>query len=91
LKIKPRVVQLLIENKDRAFMSQHLATIYKDVPIDFDIEKSKWGEYDREKLREFFEKLGFRSLLRRFGIIEESKDRKTTNEQKKKDSQLKLL
>lgn len=89
--IKPRIKELLIKHKDQAFLSQKLATIHKDVPIDFDLPKAKWGEYDREKLRKFFEKLGFRSLLRRFGIIEGDDNRQSTDEQKKKDEQLRLL
>jgi DNA polymerase-1 len=91
LNIKERILRLLIENKDQAFMSQHLATIHRDVPIDFSLEEARFGEYDRDKLKELFEKLGFVSLLRRFGIIDEKSDRKITEEQKKKDSQLKLL
>jgi len=91
LKIKPRIVQLLVENKDQAFLSQHLATIHKDVPINFDLEKARFGEYDKDKLKEFFEQLGFRSLLRRFGIIDEPPVRKSSDTQSKKDDQLKLL
>lgn len=90
-KIKPRILQLLIENKDQAFLSQKLATIDQDVPVEFRLDDARWGEYDKGKLKDFFEELGFRSLLRRFGIIEESPDRKPTEEQKKKDDQLRLL
>lgn len=91
LKLKPRIVKLLIENKDQAFLSQHLATIHRDVSINFDLEEAKWGEYDRNKLKELFEELGFVSLLRRFGIMDIKSGRKPTEEQKKKDDQLKLL
>ena len=91
LKIKERLLKLLIEHKDQAFLSQHLATIHRDVPIDFSLEEARFGEYDRNKLKELFEELGFVSLLRRFGVVDEKSGRKPTEEQKKKDSQLKLL
>ena len=112
--IRPRIADLLLKNKEQAFMSQKLATIHKDVPIDFDLEKCRWGEYNRGELQKVFEELGFKSLLHRFGIMEvethstghstlrdepsdsDSKSsgqagRRSTEEQKKKDEQLKLL
>ncbi|MFA7244210.1 MAG: 5'-3' exonuclease H3TH domain-containing protein [Patescibacteria group bacterium] len=91
LKVKPRIIQLLLTNKDQAFLSQKLATIHRDVPIDFSLEDAKWGDYDRDKLKALFEELGFRSLLARFGVAEAKQGRKPTEEQKKKDEQLKLL
>lgn len=73
-------------------MSQKLATINRDVPIDFKLEDCEWGDYDKEKLREFFERMQFHSLLKRFG--EEGAQESKTKEaevQEEKDSQLKLL
>ena len=92
LDISPRILNLLIEHKNQAFLSQRLATIHKDVPMDFDLEQCKWGDYDKEKLKSLFEELGFHSLLKRFGV-EKSETPKTKDalEQKKKDEQLKLL
>lgn len=91
LKIKERTLKLLVENKDQAFLSQKLATIHRNVPIDFNLEDAKWGDYDKDKLEALFEELGFRSLLARFGRNEEKQGRAPTEEQKKKDEQLKLL
>lgn len=92
LKIKPRIVRLLLENKDKAFLSQRLATIRRDVPIEFDLEKASFGGYDRDELREFFEEMGFRSLLRRFGAEAGPLPKtKQAEVQKEKDQQLKLL
>lgn len=92
LSLKPRILELLIIYKEQAFMSQDLATIHKDVPIEFDLNESKWGEYDKTKVKELFFELGFHSLLKRFGA-EEAPEVKTqqAKEQKKKDEQLKLL
>lgn len=90
--IKERIINLLTEHKEQAFLSQSLATIHKEVPINFDLNEAIWGEYDREKARKLFEELGFHSLLKRFGV-EESPEKKTkeAKEQAKKDEQLKLL
>lgn len=90
-KIKPRIAGLLKENKEQAFMSQKLATIHRDVPIKFSLEDCRWGEYDKGKLREFFQELGFQSLIRRFGISEAEGKKIQTQKQQKKDQQLKLL
>jgi len=50
-------------------MSRELATIKLDVPIDFELEKCRWGDYDREKLLEIFRRFEFFSLIPR---LEES-------------------
>ena len=55
----------LKEYKDQAFFSQYLATIRKDVPIDFDLEKCKFGFYNKEKIKEIFENLEFYTLIKR--------------------------
>ena len=97
-RIKPRILELLKKYKDQAFMSQKLATIYRDVPIRFSLEECKWGEYDRSKLRALFEELGFVSLLRRFDVSGDKSEIRNSNVEtnsksqiEKKDRQLKLL
>ncbi len=92
LDIKPRILNLLIEHKEQAFLSQRLATICREVPIDFNLDDCKWGQYNKFELKKFFENLQFHSLLKRFGV-EQSEEPKTkeAKEQKAKDEQLKLL
>jgi len=92
LDIKPAALKSLIMNKEQAFLSQRLATIRRDVPLDFELEDCAWGDYDKDKVREFFEKMRFHSLLRRFGI-EKSDPVKTekAQKQKAKDDQLRLI
>lgn len=53
------------ENKELAIMSKRLATIIRDVPIDFDLEKLEFGNYDKSKLIEVFNELDFNSLIAR--------------------------
>ncbi len=92
LGIKPAALKSLIENKDQAFLSQRLATIRRDVPLDFKLEDCIWGDYDKIKVKDFFEKMRFHSLLRRFGGEKsEPVKTKSAEEQKEKDKQLSLL
>lgn len=92
LGIKDRILKLLIEYKDQAFKSKMLATIRRDVPIEFDLEKARWGRYNREKLRNLFEELEFKSLLVRFSktLGDVKIEKKIRPEQKAKDQQLRL-
>ncbi len=97
LSIKSRILSLLIIYYRQALFSQYLATIHKDVPIEFDLDKTEFGNYDKEKLRELFEELGFQSLLRRLGAsvgddkVDDVQKQSESSEQLKKDQQLKLL
>jgi DNA polymerase-1 len=63
--IKGKVHDLLLEQKEMAYLSQRLATIQKDAPIDFRLEDAKVHDYDRSKVIELFKQLGFRSLIPR--------------------------
>lgn len=51
--------------KDQAFFSKSLATIKRDVPIDFDMAKAKFGTYDQAGIEETLRKFGFASLIPR--------------------------
>jgi DNA polymerase-1 len=61
-----RVINLLKEGKDEAIFSKTLATIRKDAPIDFKIPNKTWKEdVDKEKVKEYFDTVEFRSLENR--------------------------
>ena len=61
--LKVGVREKLIAYKSDAFLSQKLATIKCDVPIDFDFEKTTLHDYDRNQVVALFQELGFKSLL----------------------------
>jgi len=68
--IKKRVLGLLREQKEQAFMSRALATIRYDTPIDFSFERVKNDERPKkENLIKIFEELGFRSLVMRLNEV----------------------
>jgi len=63
--LKLRLRELLLQQKKQAFLSKMLAQIKKDVPIDFNLEKCRWGKYDKEKVTQFLKNLEFYSLIKR--------------------------
>ncbi len=64
-KLKPKLRELLLKYKEQAFLSKSLAQIQKDVPIDFNLKKCRWGEYSRRKMGETLKNLEFHSLVKR--------------------------
>jgi len=66
-KVTPeRIRSLLEEQKDIAFLSKELAKISCDVPCYVDLEEARWeGPKDVDRVKEYFESMEFRSLLKR--------------------------
>lgn len=58
-----KLKEKLAEHKDQALMSKELATIMRDVPVDFSLEELKYKEPDETQVYELFKDLGFNSLL----------------------------
>jgi len=65
LKIKSRIIELLLSNRDSALMSKELATIRTDVEFDFKLKDAKLHDFDKDKVVNFLENFRFRSLIRR--------------------------
>jgi len=64
--IKPRILNLLKENEDEAFFSKELATIQRNVPINFSLPKQLWKDgVNKEKIIILFQEFGFRTLTQR--------------------------
>ncbi|MBI2068748.1 MAG: DNA polymerase I [Candidatus Yanofskybacteria bacterium] len=73
--IKPplseKLIQKLLENKDVAFFSKKLATIIRDVPIQFDIKNAEWRKgMKKEELVKMLQDLGIYSLLKRINELD---------------------
>ena len=69
-KLTPKMREKLENNKDNAYLSYHLATIVKDVPMDIDLNDIKVKEKDIVKLNEMYEELEFYSLLKQNKQVE---------------------
>lgn len=65
-KIKGALKEKLEKDKAQAFLSKDLGTIKTDVPLEFDLKKSKTREFDKNEVRRIFQELGFYSLIKRF-------------------------
>ena len=61
----PKTRELLEKGKESALMSQQLATILRDLELDFSIDKCVRTPY-QQSLKDFFEKLEFNTLLKRY-------------------------
>jgi DNA polymerase I len=66
IKLSPKLLQKLIDNKDQAFFSKKLATIVRDVPVDFEINAADWRKnLNRQEVERLFKEFGFYSLIKR--------------------------
>ena len=63
-KIKGKTKEKLMIDKDNAYMSYEIATIYKEVPIDINIDELKYLG-STEKLNSLYEELEFFSFLKK--------------------------
>lgn len=76
--IKGKTKEKLINDKDNAFFSKELATIYKEVPIDKNIEKIKY-EGITPKLVPLLKEYEFFSLIKKLNIKEKTEEKKDYN------------
>lgn len=61
--LKPKVKEMLRQNKESALMSRELSQMKRDVEMDFKIEDCKFGNFDEKQVEEIFKKLEFNSLI----------------------------
>lgn len=61
--IKGALLNKLKDGKEAAFLSQELATISTQAPIDFDLEACRVTAYDKTHTIQLINKLGFKSLI----------------------------
>lgn len=64
-KYSGRILEILKKYRDQAFLSKTLATVKKDVPLDFNLKKCRLGGYDKKRVAQLLKNLGFHSLLQR--------------------------
>ena len=64
----------LLNDKENAYMSYDLATIYRDVPLDFTLEDLKYGGINQKEYIDILKELEFKSLLRKVGEIEKEEE-----------------
>lgn len=60
--IKGKLLERLVENKDKAFLSYKLAKIKREAPFKFDLKKCLVSDYEKEKAINLLDELDFQTL-----------------------------
>lgn len=76
-KIKESIRNLLLEQKDQVFLGKKLVTIRTDIEDIEQAEKYRLEKIDQEKVKQKFEELGFKSLIKRLEKINTENKQKT--------------
>lgn len=67
--IQDKLKEKLINGKESAYLSYKLATIVRDVPLDFRVEDSKGWDLISEKVLKLFSDYGFKTLTARIKAL----------------------
>lgn len=77
--IKGSVHDKLVQDKEHAYQSYHLATIVKNVDMEISIEDTKCREKDHENLEKLYEELEFYSFLKKEKEYQKKEPEKVEN------------
>ena len=81
--IKGKRKEKLIEDKENAFLSRKLATVYKDIEIEYDKNKLKLENKDLNKLLEIYKTMEFKKFA---AAIENQLKKSVTNSENREKS-----
>ena len=82
--ITGKTKEKLINDKENAYKSYDLATIYRDVKLDFDLEDLNYTGFNKKELKKALEELEFKSFIRKFELdLEEKEEVKTSKKSNK--------
>ncbi len=90
-KIPARFKNKLEAGKTQAYLSQKLSAIVTGVPVEFDLEACRAGNFDRERVVKLFQTLEFNSLLRRVDQLERGQPAEGSRQSAGGGSQLALF
>lgn len=80
-KIKGKLREKLVENKELAFLSRELGKININSPIEKNLEEMKVEEWNKEKVLELFNQYRFNRYIERFGLKEQTLTKQEEKEQ----------
>ncbi len=83
--VSGKTKEKLLADKDNAYMSYDLATIYREVPLDFTLEDCKYNPTNNIKFKELLEEFEFHSLLKKLDL---SIDTYSNNSEDEKEKEL---
>ena len=81
--VSGKTKEKLLVDKDNAYMSYDLATIYREVPLDFTLDDCKYNPTDNNKFRELLEEFEFHSLLKKLDLNVTSENTSSSLEEEK--------
>ena len=73
----------LLADKDNAYMSYDLATIFREVPLQFDLEDCKYGGINQEVFIKMLEEFEFHSMLRKMDFSSTGGEEKEEEKEEK--------
>jgi len=79
--LKGKVKENLMNDRESAFFSRKLATIVKDVPLEFKLKNCTVHEFDMQKVENLFQAFEFKSLLKRLHDFFNHSEQKKIEEQ----------
>lgn len=79
--LTPKTREKLENDKDNAYMSLDIATIYREVPIDFSLEDCKYLGLNSMDYKRELEELEFHSLLKKLDFVEEDDSSREVKEE----------
>ena len=83
--ISPKTREKLENDRENAYMSYDLATIYREVPIDFTFEDCAYKGYNPEEFKRILEELEFYSLLKKLDFTNVTMEKEEKKEEKLKE------
>ena len=89
--LKGKMKEKVEANKEQALLSKKLATIKVDVPIEYEPDKLKYEGLNEEALRELFEELEFRTLMKRVLGEEPASSSKSSSSAKVDPAQISMF
>ena len=71
-KVTGKTKEKLASDRENAFMSYDIATIYREVPIPFQLAECKYEGINKKELLTYLQELEMPSLIRKYDLYEES-------------------
>ena len=78
----------LLADKDNAYMSYDIATIFRDVPLDFDLEDCKYNGVDADAFVKLLEEFDFKSIIKKLDLNSYQIGGEEKEEEKKEEKEL---
>ncbi|MDA1337431.1 MAG: DNA polymerase [bacterium] len=89
--VSPKLRETLLKEKDIAFLSKELATIDREVPIDFSLPDLLWQGFSTKEVEKVLLNFGFRTLASRIPEIGEKKENQEVSKEDELTQKLKHL